>query len=182
MEKFRKVRYNPTQDVIAKVNRRTGVLTLNSTIWDDLPTDQKEFVLFHEEGHLRLQTANEYAANKYAIEKFTSLKSLHNRTLGQKIMVMREILGKADDNLESGFIAELAVGASTGIMQSLSVLGIGSKARQKEAAAQAAANVTILEAQSDIAKQKAKNTTKVLIIGGVMVLVIAVIILTLRKK
>lgn len=172
MEKFRKVRYNPAQDVIAKVNRRTGVLTLNPTIWDSLPTDQKEFVLFHEMGHLRLQTANEYAANKYAIGKFTALKTLKNHTLGQKIMVMREILDKADDNLESGFAIGEILG---GVTQSLSVLGIGSKARQNEAITAAENNLKLQDA-------KAKSTTKALVIGGVLVLVIAVVFLTLRSK
>ena len=180
MEKFRKVIYKPNLGSIAKVNRRTGVLYLDPEIWDRLPTDQKEFVLFHEMGHLRLQTTSEYEANKYAVQEFTKLKTLHNRTLGQKIMVMREILDKADDT--SPMLAELIAGASSGIVQSLSVLGLGSKSRQKETAAQADAQIKVLSAQAQIDQQRSKTTTKVLAIAGVLILVTVIIYLTLRKK
>jgi hypothetical protein len=170
----------PGQPEIAKVNRKTGVLYLNRRIWEGLPSDQKEFVLHHENGHLQLRTNDEFKANAYAVSKFSPAGTFNNAELGKRIIVMKEILSKADDN--SSFTADAIAGAVSGIFSNLSVLGIGSKSRQKEAAATAAANVQILGAQSELEAAKAKTRTKVLVISGVMILVLVVTVLILRKK
>nr|WP_319570247.1 hypothetical protein [uncultured Draconibacterium sp.] len=181
-EGFTKVVMRPGMRDIARVNRKTGVLYLNPNVWEQLPTDQKEFVLFHEEGHLKLQTASEYQANRYAIKKFTELKTLHNRPLGQKIMVMREILDKADDGYESGFgIVEAVAGAASGITQSLGVLGIGSKSRRKESDNLTENQLRVIEAQAAAANENSKVNAKYIALGGALLLVLAVIFLTLNK-
>lgn len=162
---------------IARVNRQTGLLWLNSKIWDRLPTDQKDYVLFHEKGHLQLQTSDEFKANLFAMKKFAPAGKFNNQQLGQKIIVMKEILSKAD-NPSFTWVADASAGAVGGIMQNLAVLGIGSKARQKEALTNAQAQAEILKAQSE----SKKGITKIVLILGVIALLGTVIYLTLKKK
>jgi hypothetical protein len=180
---FTKIVMQP-QPELAKVNRKTGVLYLNPVIWDRLPTDQKDFVLLHEQGHLKLQTNDEFKAHKYAISKFSPVGQLSNKQLGQKIIVMRSALSKAHDNI-SPFtdpqMADATGGIFNTIFQALPVLGIGSKSRQAELQASAAANVAILGAQMEADAEKSQKRNKTIIISGVILLVIVVTFLTLRK-
>lgn len=174
--KTRKIIEVPEQLEIAKINRKTGDIFVSSGIWDRLPPEEKEFVLLHEDGHLLLQTTDEYQANAYAIDKFVPEDVLTNQQLGQRILIMRSILDKADDNF-SPFAAD-SISQTVGVIfQNLPLLGIGSKARVKESAA----NIELLNAQGKISSEKSKATTKAIIIGGTMLLVLAVIILTLKK-
>lgn len=162
------------QPEIAKINRLTGEIFVSSDIWHQLEDSEREYVLLHEQGHLVLQTPDEYAANAYAIKNFAPIGELNNSELGKKIMVMQSILDKADDNFSSfSGIGE----AVNSVFQNLSVLGIGSKARAREAAA----NAAIIQQQQQAAAASTKATTKALLIAGAMILVLTVIILTLKK-
>ena len=100
----------PGQTEIAKVNRKTGTLYLSTEIWNQLPESEKNYVLLHEQGHLKLQTNDEFAANGYAISHFAQAGTFTNRELGQKILVMRSILDKADGQT-SNFAADAISGA-----------------------------------------------------------------------
>lgn len=174
---FSRVIYDPTQAEIAKVNRVTKTLYLNPDIWKGLPSDQKEFVLLHEKGHLELKTADEFEANKYAVSKFAPVRTLTNAQFSQRIIVMRDILTPR----ESGFVPAIIAGAVTGISNILPVLGIGSGARQKEAAANAAAQSTVIEAQSK-ADQKKNQTNIILgVLAGVFLIVIVTLYFTFKK-
>ena len=163
------------------MNLKSGTLYLSQKIWSGLPASEKEFVLLHENGHLTMQTADEYRANSYAVGKFLKAGTVTNKELGQKILVMRSVLDKADGKTAS-FTADIAAGATSGIMQTLSVLGIGSKSRIKEAEATAAANSTIYKAQAEAAATKSKSTMQIILIAGVLVIVAIAIYFTLRKK
>lgn len=177
MGTFSKVIYDPKQPEIAKVNRNTGTLFLNSTIWTGLPDDQREFVLLHEKGHLLLQTTSEFEANKFAVKNFAPVRTLTNAELGKRIVVMRNILTPREQP-ESGFDIAGIVGS---VFNGLSVVGIGSGARQEQAAADAAAQKILIDAQSK-ANQKKNNTN--LIIGalaGVILIVIITLYFTLKK-
>ena len=59
----------------AKVNRLTGVLTINSDVWPHLPRELQKFIKLHELGHLELQTDDEQTANQYALDKFINRSS-----------------------------------------------------------------------------------------------------------
>jgi hypothetical protein len=183
MSAFKRVIMAVGQPEIAKVNTKTGTLYLSDAIWKGLPAAEKSFVLFHEEGHLKLQTSDEYAANAYAVGKFLPAGTFTNKQLGQKIMVMRSILDKADGKTETANfgIAEAVSGAVTATMENLSVLGIGSKSRLKETAAAAAANKAVIDAQSTASNKKSKSTMTIVLIGGVLVIVAIAIYFTLRK-
>ena len=193
MSAFKKVIYVPGQAEIAKVNRDTGTLYLSAEIWKGLPAQEKNFVLLHEAGHLTMKTADEFRANEYAVSNFAKAGTLNNAQLGQKILVMRSILDKADgqtSNLSDTLQPEAAVSGGlfsgigailTGAGGILQVTGIGSKARQAEAAANAQAQATIYGAQATATAAKNKSMTKILIITGVLVLVGAVLYFTLKK-
>jgi len=171
----------PGQAEIAKVNRTTGVLYLSTDVWKGLPEQEKQFVLFHEKGHLTLQTADEFKANEYAVSQFLHAGTFTNKDLGQKIMVMRSILDKADGET-SPFIAEMIAGAVGPIVSIIPMLGVGSKARQAEIDATAKAQSTIFNSQATATAASTKNTTTIILIAGTLLIVGLTIYFTLRKK
>jgi hypothetical protein len=175
---FSKVVYDASQAEIAKVNRVDKTLYLNPDIWKGLPADQKEFVLLHEKGHLVLQTTDEFEANEYAVKNFAPVKTLTNGELGKRIVVMKNIL---TPRVEAGFAAEGIAGALSGIMTSLPVLGIGSKARQQEAAANATAQMQIITVQSAADSKKSNSTMIVVVMIGVLGIVGLSLYLILKK-
>jgi hypothetical protein len=179
---FNSVLMVPGQPEIAKVNRKTGTLYLSDEIWNRLPAPEKDFVLFHEEGHLKLESADEFTANTYAVGKFMRAGTFNNKEFGNKIMVMRSILSKADQTSSFSDITGAASGILDTVFSGLPILGIGSKSRQKEAAANAQASAVVLDAQSKLEAQKSKKWTTVILIGSVMLLVGLVLFFTLRKK
>lgn len=64
----------------ATVNRRTGEMYISAKIWRTMTPDQRLFMLLHEQGHVVLQTTNEFKADRYAFEQYIrtgrSLKQL----------------------------------------------------------------------------------------------------------
>ena len=177
VQTFSKVIFDPNQAEIAKVNRVDKTLYLNPLIWKGLPADQREFVLLHEKGHLELQTADEYEANQYAVGKFVPVRTLTNSELGQRIQVMRSILTPR----ESGFAADLVAGALSSITNVLPVLGIGSKARMNETAANAAAQSQIIAAQAKADAKKANTNIIIGVLAGVILIVMGSLYFILKK-
>jgi len=190
---FSKVIYDPGQTELAKVNRSTGTLYLNSKIWQGLPRDQQEFVLFHEDGHLTMQTASEFKANEYAIQKFAPVRTLTNGELAQRIIVMRDAFTKANT---SGFaIGSLVGGALSGVSSLLSVVGLGNSATKETSLAnrqlvgeQAKAQVAVIEAEtkqklaaSEAFKQNASQYVLFGILGAVTLIIILAIFFISRK-
>lgn len=174
---FSKVVYDPNQAEIAKVNRVNKTLYINSNIWKGLPAEEREFVLLHEAGHLILQTADEYEANAYAVGQFAPVKTLTNGQLGQRIVVMQSILTPR----ESGFAADLVAGALSSITNVLPVLGIGSKSRQAELNANAAAQSQIIAAQSKADAKKATTNVIIGVLAGVILIVMGSLYFILKK-
>jgi len=177
MATFSTVIYDPEQPEIAKVNRVNKTLYLNPEIWKGLPADQKEFVLLHEKGHLALQTADEFEANKYAVGQFAPVRTLTNAELGKRIVVMRNILTPR----ESGFMAEAIAGAVGSIATVLPVLGIGSASRIKETAANAAAQTAVITAQAKADAKKSNTTIIMVVLGGVLLVVMGSLYFILKK-
>ncbi|MCO5232853.1 MAG: hypothetical protein LC105_05425 [Chitinophagales bacterium] len=54
----------------ATVNRRTGEMYVSAKIWKQMTPDQRLFMMLHEEGHVILQTTNEFEADRYAFEQY----------------------------------------------------------------------------------------------------------------
>lgn len=71
----------------ARGNLRTGHVWLNRSLWPGLNFYQRMYVLFHEEGHIVLQTRSEqkadnYAFGKYALEGYSLSNSVKAMTGG----------------------------------------------------------------------------------------------------
>ena len=53
----------------AKVNRLTGEMYISKRHFSKMPPIYRKFVLFHEEGHVKLNTTSEEAADNYAVDE-----------------------------------------------------------------------------------------------------------------
>lgn len=193
MTKFKQVVFDNTQKEIARVNRVTGVLYLKPQVWDHLPESQKNFVLLHEEGHLNLQTKDEFTANSYAVKNFAPVQTLTNKELGARIVVMQSILTPGKENVKpendpanfSGYgvdpISNIA-GAVGSIFESLPMLGIGAKSRDKSAAAQAQAQAQVIAAQAEADTKKKNNQLIIVIVAGALVIAGLVLFFVMKKR
>lgn len=161
---------------IARINRATGVLYINPAIWKQLTSDEREFVLLHENGHLQLQTASEHEANNYAINKFCPVQTLTDAELGKRIQVITEITDPERYISHYGVdpVSNVA-GAIGDIFKSLPLLGIGKKGRLQEQNAAAANQLSLINAQG-------KNAQTMLIVGGVFAVVIVLFIFIFKKQ
>lgn len=54
----------------ARVNRYTGECWINLKIWNQLPFEQRLFVLLHENAHVALCTTNELEADSLAFAQY----------------------------------------------------------------------------------------------------------------
>lgn len=52
----------------ASVDMRTGVVTINKSVWNQYDNFEKAFVIMHEVGHFVLDTDSEYEADAYALK------------------------------------------------------------------------------------------------------------------
>jgi len=173
---FTSVTYNSFMgNIPARVNRMTGELQINPAIWNDLPSDYKEFILLHEEGHLKLNTPSEYEANRYAIENYAAVGSLTDAEGARRITVLAEIFnpdktkafGQKYDNF-TGAAAGAIVSAIGSVFQVLPLIGVGKKGRIEETTATANAQIAINE-------QKSKSQLIIILtIGGLVLSMLAI--------
>ena len=82
---------------------------------------------------------------------------------------------------ESGFAADLVAGALSSITNVLPVLGIGSKARMNETAANAAAQSQIIAAQAKADAKKANTNIIIGVLAGVILIVMGSLYFILKK-
>jgi hypothetical protein len=195
---FKKVTYvdNDEMDgVIARVEENTDELQLNKNIFDYLPEGFKEFVLYHEEGHIILKTSDEFQANMFAIHQYIPAHVATDE-LGRRIVVMTQALTPGSDApfrhgiktdkpayknytaIAADPVSNVALALSS-IVGDLGNLGIGSKRRINETKATAAGETQIIYAQGDAASQVAQVTGKntnnmILFIGGSVVVIMAI--------
>lgn len=83
----------------AAVDMRTGVISINKSVWDRYDNFEKAFVIMHEVGHYELDTDSEYEADAYALKRVyrTAPRSL-KRSL-QTLQKIRVIDPKRLNNL-----------------------------------------------------------------------------------
>ena len=170
---FSSVAYKDLGTVPAQVNRKTGELFINPMIWKNIPKDHKDFILLHEKGHLQLMTDDEYQVNRYAVGKYLEAGSLDDSEFNRRIVILSEVLSDDESKYLSNASTDTNLGGIGGlispIVESLAILGIGSKSRQEEK-----------ELSIKAAEEKAAANQKLLIIGGVFLIVLLVIFLILR--
>jgi len=169
--------YDPAiQTDIARINRQTGVLYLNPSIWKSLTADEREFVLLHEEGHLHLQTASEYQANKYAIGKYINVKNLTNAELGKRIQVVTEITDPTRYVSNYNGVDPLGQAIATvgDIFKTLPMIGVGSGSRDNSENNKSANDLLRIAASG-------KNQKQLIIIGGSFMLVMLIVLLIFKS-
>lgn len=83
------IRYDSDLDVIAKVNRANGEITVNDKLFNALPEFYRRFIIEHENGHYKLQTSNEFEADKYA---FDALVGKSRGSLKNSVSVLNDVL------------------------------------------------------------------------------------------
>lgn len=177
--------YDPAiQTDIARVNRETGVLYLNPSIWKRLTADEREFVLLHEEGHLHLQTASEYQANKYAIGKYINVKNLTNAELGKRIQVVTEITDPTRYiSGNGGGVDPISAIANAGgsyfdmigkVFQTLPMIGVGANSRNNSENNKSANDLLKIAASG-------KNQKQLIILGGSFLLVMLIVLLIFKS-
>lgn len=54
----------------AMVNRFTGTIYINSSVYNNLPDEHKLFIKLHEQGHYVLDTTDEFKADEYAFKEY----------------------------------------------------------------------------------------------------------------
>jgi hypothetical protein len=191
---FKKVTYTDQMgDVIARVEESTGELQLNKNIFDYLPEGFKEFVLYHEEGHLVLKTSDEFRANLFAVDRYIPVNVTED-DLGRRIVVMTQALTPGSDTpfrhgQKTGVlkfdnfagidpISNVAQAVSN-IVGDLGNLGIGSKQRVNETNAIAAGQTQVIYAQADataeVSQITGRNTNNMILIGGGVLIVVMII-------
>lgn len=57
----------------AIVNRATGVMYINLSVWNSLPAESRLFIMLHEAGHAALQTTSEHEADQWAFDQYAAL-------------------------------------------------------------------------------------------------------------
>ena len=196
---FTRTIFDSNQTEIARVNRTDGTLYLKPQIWDHLAEGEREYVLWHEKGHLILQTKDEFQANQYAIKNFVPAHTLSNPELKSRITVMASILAPGRENSQlSGFTNTTAAanpsvavgvdpvsaiaGAIGSVFSALPLLGIGSGARTREQEAAAAAQGQIITAQADADAEKKKSYLIWGIVGAAFIVVFIVLYFTFKKR
>ncbi|MDD3739139.1 MAG: hypothetical protein PHP31_07595 [Lentimicrobiaceae bacterium] len=190
---FSDVKFVNNADYIAQVDHDDNTLAINNDIWQYLNENEKDFVLWHEQGHLRLDTKSEFLANGYAVQKFANSIEVRNpRDLSQKITFLTNqnlyrhpnkviTLDVPQDNKSN--IAPILVAAIIGAVGSIggAVIqksNIGQKARQKEAT---------YYAHLEMAKeqQRQENNKKLIIyisIAVVLILITVIVLMRFKKK
>lgn len=53
----------------AEIDMESGVISINKDVWEKYDSFEKKFIIQHELGHFNLQTDDEQAADRYAIER-----------------------------------------------------------------------------------------------------------------
>jgi len=73
----------------AAVLRSTGTLYIDSSFWQIKP-EQRVFILLHELGHARLDTSDEFKADRYASDMFLKLGGSPR----QSVLALASVLGR----------------------------------------------------------------------------------------
>lgn len=99
---IKNLKYNPYQQSVAVIDSDTMTVTLNPDIWQELTGIQGEFVLWHEWGHIELDTSSEVEADSFAFKKlkqdrpgFTDYPSLISSLIPREAVEFDERLNNA---------------------------------------------------------------------------------------
>lgn len=101
----------------AKCNIKTGVITLNDSVWNKLTPLEQQYWLAHEEGHIRTRGGSEVEADIYAFKRVagSQLYSLRDiRRSMQKIIATNPNAPEAKARIDNNMRLSLQMAADRG--------------------------------------------------------------------
>ena len=101
----------------AKCNIKTGVITLNDSVWNKLTPIEQRYWLAHEEGHIRTHGGSEVEADTYAFKKVAGSQPYSLRDIRRsmhKVIATNPNAPEAQDRLESNKLLSLNLAANRG--------------------------------------------------------------------
>ena len=188
--KFNSIIINPNQKEMIQLDPSSMVLYLNPGIWDVLPSDQNDFVLYQQEGSMMLETTEAYKDKMLPAEHFDTLRILSAPDSNKTIRVLSTVaaqsnisgfwsLSSSDPSTDSGPDSSTdtttdqdATSVIGSALQVLPLLVTGPVSQQADtaAAATAAGQKALIDAQAKAAEDAKR-------IQGIIISVISAIIL-----
>ena len=101
----------------AKCNIKTGVITLNDSVWNKLTPIEQRYWLAHEEGHIRTHGGSEVEADTYAFKKVAGSQPYSLRDIRRsmhKVIATNPNAPEAQDRLEFNKLLSLNLAANRG--------------------------------------------------------------------
>lgn len=117
----------------ARCNRKTREVWLNADLWPSLSENTKDFVIYHEAGHIILQSTNEVAADEYAFNRMVK----EGKSLKYCVLALTSLLTNSPGHRQRAYITlerakaveELARNLDS-MQSSYSNFSIGSKVKK----------------------------------------------------
>lgn len=101
----------------AKCNIKTGVITLNDSVWNKLTPIEQRYWLAHEEGHIRTHGGSEVEADTYAFKKVAGSQPYSLRDIRrsmQKIIATNPNAPEAKARIDNNMRLSLQMAADRG--------------------------------------------------------------------
>ena len=101
----------------AKCNIKTGVITLNDSVWNKLTPLEQQYWLAHEEGHIRTRGGSEVEADIYAFKKVAGSQPYSLRDIRrsmQKIIATNPNAPEAKARIDNNMRLSLQMAAERG--------------------------------------------------------------------
>lgn len=101
----------------AKCNIKTGVITLNDSVWNKLTPLEQQYWLAHEEGHIRTRGGSEVEADIYAFKRVAGSQPYSLRDIRrsmQKIIATNPNAPEAKARIENNMRLSLQMAADRG--------------------------------------------------------------------
>lgn len=121
---FREFPENP-----ARVYFDSNMIEINRAAYDKLPEYVKDFIIRHEIGHLRTNSANEHKADEYAIENSDAKDA---ESLVKALKSVNYLAAQNSKRRDSAHLKILTVAARRGSKLAKKALGEISNAKDKE--------------------------------------------------
>lgn len=84
----------------ARCNRKTKELWLNADLWPTLSENTKDFIIYHEAGHIILQTTNEVAADEYAFQRMVK----EGKSMRDCVLALTSLLTDSSGHRQRAYI------------------------------------------------------------------------------
>lgn len=84
----------------ARCNRRTKQVWTNADLWPSLSTNARHFILYHEAGHIVLNTKDEFSADEYAFQRMMK----EGRSLQDCVKALTQLLSNSNFHRKRAYL------------------------------------------------------------------------------